>query len=675
MRNSLFIYLLLFSFCTNAQDIKRTAIWYFGQNAGINFNTTPPTPLTDGAMDTKEGCATICDTSGNLLFYTNGEKIWNKNHQIMENGNGLLGHWSSTQSSLIVPLPENDSLFYVFATDLTGSINNWLSYSVVNMNANGGLGKVTDAKNMLLQTPVCEKLTATHHENGKDIWIAAHGFMTDSFFVYQLTKNGIINCPVISEVGSRHGKINQFGNPVYTDGQGAMKFSPNGKTLAVTVYGDHKVEIFDFDKATGQIKKLKSILGSLLLAYTVEFSPNQQYLYIGADDEEKLYQYDLSVPTDSINGTRKLIHSHLSPAITSLQMAIDKKLYQGVIQGSFTSRINRPDSSGDSALFAYNGFNLGGKRSEYGLPNFVTSYFYQPEFDFEYQTSCSSNIISFQEKAASPVTSRLWKVLKGSVVIDSSQFAAPNFSFSDSGWFSVQWIVNGSDTVQKQIFVDAPILLANDTLICNQPDFALIIPESYRCLAWQDGSDTDYYAVSTAGSYSIKAYDSKGCWVKDSILVEFDSIKTPNIRQSNDTLFTDSSAAVYEWRFNNIVVGANAHFLKISQNGSYSLTVKNNNGCENSSSFNVTGLSANKLKTLPVEVYPNPSNGSFFVEFNDNNTTNTILIRNLLGQIVFNTTYMQTKRVEVALGKAGIYFIEISDNTGKAFATKLIVKQ
>ena len=72
----LFLNILLFLvLASNAQDIKRTAIWYFGRNAGLDFNTNPPTPLLDGAMNTVEGCATISDINGNLLFYTNGEKI------------------------------------------------------------------------------------------------------------------------------------------------------------------------------------------------------------------------------------------------------------------------------------------------------------------------------------------------------------------------------------------------------------------------------------------------------------------------------------------------------------------------------------------------------------------------------------------------------------------------
>jgi len=75
-------------------------IWYFGDGAGLDFNTDPPTALYDSPIYTIEGCATISDSSGQLLFYTDGRKVYNKLHQIMPNGEGLLGHSPAPQSVL-----------------------------------------------------------------------------------------------------------------------------------------------------------------------------------------------------------------------------------------------------------------------------------------------------------------------------------------------------------------------------------------------------------------------------------------------------------------------------------------------------------------------------------------------------------------------------------------------
>jgi len=126
-----FLFVLLnAAYTLNAQDYKRTQNWYFGDKAGLSFATDPPTPLTDGAMSTVEGCATISDTAGNLLFYTNGVTVWNKNHQVLQNGTGLKGDPSSTQSAIIIPQPGNDSVYFIFTTTDFGRTDG-LQYNII----------------------------------------------------------------------------------------------------------------------------------------------------------------------------------------------------------------------------------------------------------------------------------------------------------------------------------------------------------------------------------------------------------------------------------------------------------------------------------------------------------------------------------------------------------------
>ena len=71
---------------------KQGNIWLFGEGAGLNFNSGNPIPISGGqvyGMPTQvgdypydEGCTSISDSSGNLLFYSNGMRVWNKFHQI-----------------------------------------------------------------------------------------------------------------------------------------------------------------------------------------------------------------------------------------------------------------------------------------------------------------------------------------------------------------------------------------------------------------------------------------------------------------------------------------------------------------------------------------------------------------------------------------------------------------
>ena len=86
---------------------RETVNWYFGSNSGLDFNSGNAQVLSGGQLSTTEGCSTVSDNNGSLLFYTNGVEIWNKNHDIMQNGSGLLGSDSSSQSAIVVPNVSN----------------------------------------------------------------------------------------------------------------------------------------------------------------------------------------------------------------------------------------------------------------------------------------------------------------------------------------------------------------------------------------------------------------------------------------------------------------------------------------------------------------------------------------------------------------------------------------
>lgn len=88
MKVSLIPIFLLLSFSGMAQ--KQNNIWLFGDRAGLDFNFSPPKPIT-GSMIALEGCASIANENGELLFYTNGISVWDRNHQLMPNGGIKIG--------------------------------------------------------------------------------------------------------------------------------------------------------------------------------------------------------------------------------------------------------------------------------------------------------------------------------------------------------------------------------------------------------------------------------------------------------------------------------------------------------------------------------------------------------------------------------------------------------
>jgi hypothetical protein len=221
--------LLFWCFCTVSLTAQTGNNWYFGNQAAISFNTSPPTVLYNSQMSTIEGSSSISNGAGQLLFYTNGVVVYNSNHQVMANGTGLLGHRSATNAALIIKKPGNDPLYYIFTSDAAeNSYNNGYRYSIVDMSLNGGLGEVV-TKNVLLYAKCSEKLTAVKHGNGVDVWIVTKDYLGNAYRVYLLTCGGLVSNPVLSNAGLPTLAAN-------TLRVGALKASPDGTMLATIHY-------------------------------------------------------------------------------------------------------------------------------------------------------------------------------------------------------------------------------------------------------------------------------------------------------------------------------------------------------------------------------------------------------------------------------------------------------
>ena len=366
------------------------SIWYFGQFAGLDFRSGSPVALTDGFMWADEGVATICDdNTGDLLFYTDGKKIWDSNHTQMPNGDSLLGHESSTQSAIIIPNPGDTSQFYVFTVDAGPYTNSsgqnphdGLQYSIVDMDLNGGDGDVI-SKNNPLVNPVSEKLTGVMHGNNQDIWVITHKWESDTFYAYQVTPTGI-NPPVKSKAGRVHSSADGDGSCI-----GYMKTSPDGSKLALAIYTEVcDLEIFDFNTSTGVVSNCitrdfpyNNALDHRL--YGVEFSPSSQYLYVslnvGSMGKGTVYQYDMNAgDSAAILASETEVGYSENDYICALQLAIDGKIYVANNGETFLNAINNPDVGGMGCDYQEDVVSLSGRECYSGLPTYIASHFYLP---------------------------------------------------------------------------------------------------------------------------------------------------------------------------------------------------------------------------------------------------------------------------------------------------------
>ncbi|MES2555741.1 MAG: gliding motility-associated C-terminal domain-containing protein [Bacteroidota bacterium] len=477
------IYIILFFFVLSTGGVlaqKEAWNWQFGDHSGLRFNEgAEPVNITSG-VNTLEGTSSISDQNGNLLFYTDGVTVWNRNNQQMPNGVGLMGLSSSTQSALIVRKPGSHNLYYVFTADGTsGSLNhhmeNGYRYSIVDMNLDNGLGDVTDTKNILLYAPSTEKLAAVKQADGVNIWLMTHEWNSSKFRAYSLTCDGLDSNPVISDVGESHALIGGNG---YWNAIGQMKFSSDGSRLALALLGNLRVQVFDFNHTTGIVSNPINILAYWMDSflqpdgsafdfeniYGVEFSPNGRLLYLTHIDGGGLLQYDLSSGDSyGISATGQLYamgpwctafqFGWSCPAVTGgLQLGPDGKIYGALESFNGLNVIANPDVFGSGCNYIKSpSLN---NNSNYGLPTFMASYFDGSAIR-EKEEDCSK--MSFTSSYAQTSSTLSWDFGDPNSVSDVSGDPAPTYIYSKAGSYTVSLILTNAsgctDTIRKVIEV------------------------------------------------------------------------------------------------------------------------------------------------------------------------------------------------------------------------------
>src|SRR5262245_11547401 len=143
MKNITIAIILFSAICLNTFGQGQTNYWYLGNGAGLDFGCVPPCVLQDGNAGlytfTGEGVGSMSDANGNLLFYTNGNIVYNKNHVAMTNGTGLAGNGTTMQTGTVVPKIGSTAQYYIITPSCNDSACKW---SIVDMSLNGGLGDV-----------------------------------------------------------------------------------------------------------------------------------------------------------------------------------------------------------------------------------------------------------------------------------------------------------------------------------------------------------------------------------------------------------------------------------------------------------------------------------------------------------------------------------------------------
>jgi hypothetical protein len=377
-------FLIFFSFAKCIAQ-KENNIWMLGNqqpnnNCGIDFNSgNPDTFSLTRNMDFFLLNASICDTSGMLLFYTNGQYIANRNHDTLLNSRDFNPGWLTDyyspygmglpQGAFIIPRPNHYGQYFVFhesgeLCDVSGRIVSQpihLSCSMVDMSLDGGLGGVDPLfKNRFVinDTLIYGRMTGTRHANGRDWWVVVHRSDSDLYYKLLITPDSIYG-PYSQNIG-RQDHWEKFTQE--------CTFSPDGSKYAMMLTVDTStlyniIDLFDFDRCTGLFSNPREVIvpDSFLLYAGCSFSPNSRFLYVS--NQIEIYQYDTW--DSSMNANVRLVaqwDSFVSPLKTkfySHQLAPDGKIYISTSEGSNVFHyIENPDLQGLVCNVVQNSFFL-----------------------------------------------------------------------------------------------------------------------------------------------------------------------------------------------------------------------------------------------------------------------------------------------------------------------------
>lgn len=369
MKTLISIACLIFSNALSAQLYN--AQWVIGENESVlDFRNSDTVgiysiPTLDYFTVTN---ASICDELGNLLYYTNGINICGES-AVLQNGSGInpcayTGYYSDqglniNQAALFIPKPGSLRYYYLFhfSNDAPDSSRPWtIYYSIIDKQGNNGLGSVTTKNIPIYNGPELRGggMTACKHANGRDYWLVMGGSKNNTFYKFLITPDSILG-PYSQKIGPDF--LGFYDVATST-------FSQDGTKYATGILAGAPILVMDFDRCSGEFSNpvtLNELAGvfpnqdTIFGCYSLEFSPNGQFLYVS--NPHNLVQYDLLATNVQDSVQLFLGDSSDYYSIHMLQLGANGKLYGSTWNGGLEALhvVNFPDRKGDSCNFVYGG--------------------------------------------------------------------------------------------------------------------------------------------------------------------------------------------------------------------------------------------------------------------------------------------------------------------------------
>ncbi len=605
-------------------------VWAFQIHGGLDFNNGTPQYIST-AVNGRGNVAAICNNQGALLFYTDGNYVWDRNNDLMPGGTNLTnatgpfnntdpGNGGTADATAISMKPGSSTQYYVFSErrqpidPLSASSYCYpakLYYSIVDMSGNNGLGAVITSGNYVDSN--VQKLTLIPGDNC-NIWLLTHEGIGGAYKAYDISASGIA-APVISPTTNVIPAANSENNTTVI---GTLTCSPDRHKIALsgmhaTTPGFIGAEIGDFDPATGIVSNTLSPpfpAASLPIGYPYNpggmwehaaFSPDNTKLYISGG---YIAQYDLStfpytgmLVGQIMNGT--IVDGMVQTGSTNLKLGPDGKIYfhYNKTMGNGTPYPTYfPNTGSLGVISAPNVAGSGCNVSTTPVLNINPGPFlYGGYFPNEIGTVLITDTAHSRQSICFKDSARLlaidttgygytWQEESGThanMVYSGGLYVARYYTYNPCTYHI--------DTFQVKK-ADFDFSLGRDTVVCNAAAFRLrtMVPgASYR---WQDGSTANTFDAKISGQYYVTV-SRNGCSLSDSQQVTF-----VNLQQDlgKDVVLCAGEAVSLELTADNVPAGATVLWntglttatLQAKDTGTYKVTVSLL-GCNGSDSLSI----------------------------------------------------------------------------------------
>jgi gliding motility-associated-like protein len=570
--------------------------WFFSKHCGIDFNSGLPVMVDGGQTYENSGNATISDIHGNLMFYTEFQCVFNKNHQIMLNGSNMIipGHFGRS----IVKLPNQENIFYIF-TAVHPQYSTGFYYSIVNMSLDGGVGAVMQ-KDIPVESAMdaADRIVSVRKQGSESIWVITRKFIQDGFASFLVDNTGFNPNPVFSLMPDQNASIGEWGY---------IKISYDKKYLVSSYMNGKKIEVNKFNASSGQVEYLYTLVNPGGISFTlagIEFSPDSKYLYVSYNkslDTNVIYQFEVKyiIDEEQFNNSAILVGSG---AGMGMQLARDGKIYcSASIEPNpyhYVSVIHQPWIRGEGCMYELNAIDMYPGEVEWSLPNILLDYLLRFEWTGE---QCQGYPIQFKPNFIPTPDSIIWnfdELAPGSVTTELS----PTYAFKYSGVHEVKvdvWYPSGRyehTSREIEIFPSPQPDLGSDTLICNGSSITLNANCQADFFSWSTGQfGVSSITVSDSGTYWVKGkFSDSGCEGYDTVHIGFHQptiIDEANL-QITPTTCNGASGSItgltalgsplyaYQW----LDLSGNPYGTTIDATGlpagQYQLTIIDGNGCE-----------------------------------------------------------------------------------------------